>query len=263
MRDFRDAKAMAQTLRDTLKAKSVSLTHSESLEIVAKTLGFHDWNVLSAAIQSSQPPASASTPDAPPLSAFATGVPVVPMRDVVFFPQMVTPIFVGREKTRRAIESALAHDGRLAVLTQRRMADDDPGFDDLYTIGVTASIISRQEMPNGNLKCKVSCLERVRVLRPLESEFLIAEVEPVAGKRASDVDTFRLAAQLMEAYRAYAKVPKPQALYRYSGEPEVLANVVAQLITDDIERLQQLLETDDVVVALETVLGWMKEQAAA
>jgi uncharacterized protein len=54
MRDFRDAKAMAQTLRDALKARSISLTHSESLEIVARTLGFHDWNVLAAAIQASQ-----------------------------------------------------------------------------------------------------------------------------------------------------------------------------------------------------------------
>ena len=57
MRDFRDAKAMAQSLREALKAKSVTLSHSESLELVAKTLGFHDWNVLSAAIQASQPEA--------------------------------------------------------------------------------------------------------------------------------------------------------------------------------------------------------------
>ena len=55
MRDFRDAKAMAQTLREALKTRSVTLSHSESLELVAKTLGFHDWNVLAAAIQASQP----------------------------------------------------------------------------------------------------------------------------------------------------------------------------------------------------------------
>lgn len=55
MRDFRDAKAMAHTLRDALKVKSISVSHSESLELVARTLGFHDWNVLSAAIQSSRP----------------------------------------------------------------------------------------------------------------------------------------------------------------------------------------------------------------
>ena len=55
MRDVRDAKAMAQTLHDTLNIKSITLSHSESLEIIAKTLGFHDWNVLAAAIQASQP----------------------------------------------------------------------------------------------------------------------------------------------------------------------------------------------------------------
>ena len=258
MRDFRDAKAMALTLRDALKSRSVTLTHSESLEIVARTLGFHDWNVLSAAIQSSPP----SAPNAPLRTAVA-GLPVTPMRDVVFFPQMVTPIFVGREKTRRAIESALAGDGRLAVLTQRRMDSDDPGFDDLYAVGVTASIISHHALPNGNLKCKVSCLERVRVVRPLGGDFLAAEFEPVDDVRASDADTFRLAAQLMEAYRAYAKVPRPQALARYSGEPAVLAAFVAQLITDDIEKLQQLLEINDAVVALETVMSWMNERVAA
>ena len=66
MRDFRDAKAMAQTLRDALKTRSITLTHSESLEVIARTFGFHDWNVLSAAIQASDaapaPSAKQSSP---------------------------------------------------------------------------------------------------------------------------------------------------------------------------------------------------------
>jgi uncharacterized protein len=259
MRDFRDAKAMAQTLRDALKTKSVSLTHSESLEIVAKALGFHDWNVLSAAIQSSR--AIAAQPDYSPPGDDTAMVPIAPLRDVVFFPQMITPIFVGREKTRRAIEAALAHDGRVAVLTQRRMSDDDPGFDDLYAVGVTASIISHQKLPNDTLKCKVSCLDRIRVVQPQNGDFLAAQVAPIPDIRSTDVEAFRLAWQLMDAYRGYAKVP--QALYRYSGEPAALAALVAQLVTDDIEKLQLLLETNDVVVCLETVLGWLKQQVAA
>ena len=92
MRDFRDAKAMAQTLRDTLKTKSITLTHSESLELIAKTLGFHDWNVLSAAIQSSQ--TISNPPDRSPLQSAkaSTAIPVAPMRDIVFFPQLISPI---------------------------------------------------------------------------------------------------------------------------------------------------------------------------
>jgi ATP-dependent Lon protease len=114
MRDFRDAKAMAQTL----KSKSVSLTHSESLELVARTLGFPDWNYLAARIQSSEPrpassgatlPAAASSVVSPRIA-----IPIVPMRDLVMFPQMVAPIFVGREKSRRAIERAIG-DGLPAV----------------------------------------------------------------------------------------------------------------------------------------------------
>ena len=105
MRDFRDAKAMAQTLREALKLKSISVSHSESLELVARTLGFHDWNVLSAAIQSSQPVSIQAKLRAGSRSA-GTVIPVAPMRDVVLFPQLISPIFVGREKTRRAIESA-------------------------------------------------------------------------------------------------------------------------------------------------------------
>ncbi|MBR1251009.1 hypothetical protein JQ609_29325 [Bradyrhizobium sp. AUGA SZCCT0169] len=108
MRDFRDAKAMAHSLREALKAKSVSLTHSESLELVARTLGLPDWNHLAARIESSLPPLMPTGAT----NSVTAGIPIVPMRDLVVFPQMVAPIFVGREKTRRAIERALATDRR-------------------------------------------------------------------------------------------------------------------------------------------------------
>ena len=70
MRDFRDAKAMAQSLREALKAKSIALTHSESLDLIARTFGLHDWNVLAAAIQASQP--LALEPEQPPAPREAT-----------------------------------------------------------------------------------------------------------------------------------------------------------------------------------------------
>jgi uncharacterized protein len=138
MRDFRDAKAMAQSLREALKTKSIPLTHSESLELIAKTLGFHDWNVLSAAIQATETvPAKPSAPS----PGRGTPLPVAPMRDVVFFPQLMTSIFVGRDKTKRAVESAIAGDRRLFVVAQKRAQDDDPDFGALYSIGVIADVI--------------------------------------------------------------------------------------------------------------------------
>ena len=117
MRDFRDAKAMAQTLRDALKAKSFSITHSESLELIARILGFHDWNILSALIQSQDPPPATDLSTATPLpTAGGAGLPTIPLRDIVMFPRMTLPIYVGRDTTRRAIERAMAGDKRVLAL---------------------------------------------------------------------------------------------------------------------------------------------------
>jgi uncharacterized protein len=198
MRDFRDAKAMAHTLREALKAKSVSLTHSESLELVAKALGFPDWNFLAAKIQRSQPasaPSDAPIPEAG-LAAMRAGavVPIVPMRDLVLFPQMIAPIFVGRDKTKRAIERALATDRRVLVLTQRRSADDDPALDALYSVGVTAGVVNCVTLADGTLKIVVSGLERAAVVRPTEEEFLAAEIAPCEESGSQTAEAVALSA---------------------------------------------------------------------
>jgi uncharacterized protein len=258
MRDFRDAKTMAQSLREALRTKSISLSHSESLEIVAKTLGFHDWNVLAAVIQASGKVLAAPRKSPASTLGGGTDIPVAPMRDVVFFPQAITPIFVGREKTRRAIESAAKKDGRLFVVTQRRVDDDDPDFSGLYSVGVTADIIHRVELPNGNLRVKVSCSERAAIVRPIDRDFLAAEVSPIKEVRELDAEAFALIGKIFETYQAYTNTAPPQSLYRYSREPGVLADVVVQLMEVGVERMQQMLETNDVVARLETILAWMK-----
>ena len=252
MRDFRDAKAMAQTLREALKTRSVALSHSESLELVAKTLGFHDWNVLSAAIQASQP-------EAKPKNA-GTAIPVTPMRDVVFFPQVMTSIFVGRDKTKRAIENAMAGDRRLFVITQKRSGDDDPDFDALYSVGVTADIIERVELPDGTWRAKVSCAGRAAVAKPHRGDFLAADIEPIEETRAMTVEAFALMRDILDAYQDYAKAPAPAYLRGYSQEPGVFADVAVQLLKVDIEKKQQALETSDVVTRLEMILAWMKTE---
>jgi ATP-dependent Lon protease len=259
MRDFRDAKTMAQTLRDALKVKSISVSHSESLELVAKTLGFHDWNVLSAAIQSSLPVAAPRGKPSAQSPGASTVIPVAPMRDVVFFPQLISPIFVGREKTRRAVESAASSDGRLLVVTQKRPDDDDPDFDALHSVGVIAEIISRVEAPQGNLRVKVSCSERTAIVRPVDGDFLAAEVATIEETRALDPEAFMRAREIFETYQRFTNSAPPQSLHRYAREPGVLADVVVQLMEVGIDRMQQILETGDVVARLETILGWMRE----
>ncbi|SDI33310.1 MULTISPECIES: LON peptidase substrate-binding domain-containing protein [Bradyrhizobium] len=268
MRDFRDAKAMAQTLREALKAKSVSLTHSESLELIARTFGFPDWNFLAARIQASQP-APAVLASAVPT---ATVVPVLAIRDLVFFPKMVAPVFVAREKTRRAIERALATDRRIIVVAQRRSTDDDPALDALYPVGVSAGIVSCVTIVDGTLKLMLSGLARMSVLRPVEENFLAAEVAPIEETRGQTVEAAALARAVLDAYQVYANVDYsnlpwtlPSRLLLPSiGDPGELADTVASLLSAGIDQRQQLLETGDVVTRLEKILELMKagQQAA-
>jgi uncharacterized protein len=252
MRDFRDAKSMAQTLREGLKAKSVTLSHSESLELVARTLGFHDWNVLSAAIQASQI-------EEKPKNG-GTLLPIVPMRDVVFFPQVMTLIFVGRDKTKRAIESAMAGDRRLFVVTQKQSGDDDPDFPALYSVGVRADIIERVELPDKTWRLKVSGSERAAIVRPRQGEYLAADIEPIEETRAMTVEAFARMREVLDAYQGYAKAPAPPYLRGHSQEPGAFADVAVQLLKFGIEKTQQALEISDVVTRLETILAWMKTE---
>jgi ATP-dependent Lon protease len=262
MRDFRDAKAMAQTLRDALQAKSVSFTHSESQELIAKILGCRDWNVLAARIQASQP---AMTSAQATISA-DTSIPVFPMRDLVLFPHMIAPIFVGRDKTRRAVERAMAGDRRVLVVAQRRGADDDPdSLEALYPIGVTASVIDRQTQVDGVLKVSVSGLQRMAIARLINREFLAAEAVPIEEERGQSQEAATLSRAVLDAYQVYAKVDfsalstAPRARFGLPsiGDPSLLADTLAPLLSISIEQRQQLLETGDVVTRLEKILELM------
>lgn len=270
MRDFRDAKAMAQTLREALKAKSVSVTHSESLELVARLFGVPDWNFLAARIQASQPaPAVLATATATtPATAV---VPVLAMRDLIFFPKMVAPIFVGREKTRRAIERALATDRRILVAAQRRSADDDPAFDALYTVGTSAGIVSCVTLADGTLKLMLSGLARMSVIRPVEENFLAAEVAPIEETRGQTVEAAALSRAVLDAYQVYANVDysnmpwtlQSRLLLPSIGDPGELADTVTSLLSTGLDQRQQLLETGDVVTRLEKILELMKASQKA
>jgi uncharacterized protein len=270
MRDFRDAKVMAQTLREALNAKSVSLPHSESQELIAKILGFRDWNVLAAKIQASQPTATESGTSVPatilPSISAGAGIPIFPMRDLVLFPQMITPIFVGRDKTRRAVECAMAGDRRVLVVAQRRGADNDPNtLEALYPVGVTASVINCQTQVDGVLKVSVSGLQRTAIVRLINDEFLAAEVAPIEEGRGQSEKAATLSRAVLDAYQIYANVdfsslpPGPKARFGLPsiGDPSLLADTVAPLLSIGIEKKQQLLETSDVVTRLETILDLM------
>jgi len=253
MRDFRDAKAMAQTLREALKPKSISLTHSECLELVAKMLGFHDWNVLSAHIQSN--PEKVGTP-------ISTGadLPVVPCRDIVLFPNLGVPLFVGRDSTKRALECAMAGDRRVLAVTQRRATDDDPDPSALYRVGVIATVIDLMSLGDGTIKLFVKTLQRAAVIGFVRRQFLTAQTVAMEEARGDADEAFALArvvVEKLEARRDEDFLTSPHARLLHIREPSVLADAIAPLLAARIEQKQELLETGDVVSRLERILALM------
>lgn len=270
MRDFRDAKAMAQTLREALKTKSVSLTHAESLELVAKTLGFHDWNVLSARIQSEhQRPVTEAAQ--PPIAATMVGknlrrgerLPTMPLRDLVLFPKMTVPLFAGREGSIRAVERAMAGDQRILVVTQRRAADDNPSPQDLYRVGVTASVVEQATLPDGTVKLLVKGLERATIVQLAKGQFLTAEVAPVEETRGQDAEAFDLLSAVFAEFIAYSRSRPYPTSFHFAPirEPSVLADALAPLIQVGIDRRQD--QTSDVIARLEKILAVMKAERQA
>jgi ATP-dependent Lon protease len=266
MRDYRDAKAMAQTLRNALKQKSVSLTLSESLELIAKILGFHDWNALSARIQ--------SEPDRTPIMIRAGAVPLpegadlplVPLRDIVLFPSMVVPIFAGRAKTMRALDCAMATDRRIFAVTQRRASDDDPTQDALYDVGVVASVIDLMVLADTNLRMIVKCLERVTLTRVVDGEMLAANVAPFAEQRGDEIQGETLVRAVLERFQVYLNVnfaSPPYSRLPDIREPGMLADTIASLLPIEIGQRQELLETGNATVRLEKVLALMKNDRRA
>jgi uncharacterized protein len=271
MRDFRDAKAMAQRLRDALKQKSITLTHGESLELIAKVLGFHDWNVLSARIQSAlsgedliRLPTGEDRP-AVPLPAGAD-LPVVPVRDIVLFPYMIAPIYVGREKTRRAIDCAMAADRRIVAVTQRRAGDDDPTQEGLYGVGVIASVIDFTPLPDGTFRIITRSLERVTLTRCIAADMLAAKVAPFAESRGDVVQAVPLVRTVLERLRVYLNTDFSASPYNslpHIREPGVLADSIAPLLPVEIGQRQELLETGDAMARLEKILALMQNDRRA
>jgi ATP-dependent Lon protease len=269
MRDFRDAKAMAQTLREALKMKSVSLTHSESLELVATILGFHDWNVLSATIQSEVQPAANPGSTIPATVRLAAGnqLPTLPLRDIVVFPHLNVPLFAGRAKTISAVERAMAEDRRVLVVTQRRPGDDNPTAADLYGVGLTASVTDLIKLNDGTVKLLVKTLARATIVRLVEDPFLTAEIAPFDESRGQDEEATALSRAVLEALFAVRNVGQISSVYdrlQENKEPGTLADAVAAILRCDIRQKQDLLETGDVVSRLQKILALMKmDQQAA
>jgi uncharacterized protein len=255
MRDYRDAKAMALTLRQALKDKSVSLTHSESLELIAAVLGVADWNTLSAAINAS--------PKAAAPAVQTVTRPVLPLRDLVLFPGMTSPIFAMRLKSLAAIEQAIAGDKEIFFVTQRRAADDDPGPDDLYALGVVAKAIEVSKLPDGSIKMMVHGVRRARAKRfDSQGACLVAELAAVEREGAAREEATTVSRELLRRFEAHANInleapPQALMLLPHLQDGGAIADMIAQYLSLSVEQRQQILEEPDVIKRMQMILAIM------
>jgi ATP-dependent Lon protease len=244
MRDFRDAKAMARRLREALAQQGVTLTHTASLELIARSFGLKDWQVLAALIA-----ADARGPDTAPPPQLWTG-PMLPLRDVVIFPKTSAPLFVGRERSRRALASAFTGEQELLLVTQRASEHDDPAQDQLYELGVVADVLQRADTTDRGVKLLVRGRQRARLVRFLEAEGAWraeAVLEPSPG--ADVVAAQPLAQAAATAFQAYAKgkaqLDRAAAEIAEIVHPGVLADTIAVFAKGGVPEKQAVLETRD------------------
>ena len=254
MRDFRDAKTMAQTLRQSLTAKSVTVSHSESLELVSKMLGAADWNTLSALIRSGQrgdAPAEAARPELPGC------YPAIPLRDLVPFPTATYPIFVGRPKTKRALDQAFAREREVVIAMQKDAALDDPTTDDFYEIGVLARLIQLVEIDDGTLKVLIEVYRRVTVRRFLgDGDGYLADIENLSEGPIPEAP--ELIRRAIEHFRDYAAareltLPRSWASLEQMRDPGRVADIICTHVAAPLTDKQELLATLDPVARLEKV----------
>ncbi len=194
-----------------------------------------------------------------------TVVPVLPLRDVVVYPHMVIPLFVGRDKSVTALDRAMSANKQILLVAQRAPETDDPGPEDLHDVGTLASILQLLKLPDGTVKVLVEGTERARVenLRS-EDDALLANITRIKttgedDERETDV-LMRSALTLFDQYVKLNKKIPPEILTSLAGidQPGRLADTIAAHMALKIEDKQRILEMEDVRGRLESVMSMIE-----
>ncbi|MFC3180361.1 endopeptidase La [Cypionkella sinensis] len=194
----------------------------------------------------------------------ATSYPVLPLRDIVVFPHMIVPLFVGREKSVRALEEVMADDKQILLSSQIDPSVDDPATDGIYQIGVLANVLQLLKLPDGTVKVLVEGKARVKITEFVENpnffEARAVRLDEVPGDKDAAGAMVRVVAEEFERYAKIKKNIPEEALSAVSEtrEPARLADLVAGHLGVEVGLKQDLLETLDVAERLEKVYGQMQ-----
>ena len=200
-----------------------------------------------------------------------TALPVLPLRDIVVFPHMIVPLFVGREKSIKALEAVMAEDKQIILATQTEAGIEDPDADGLYTTGTLGTILQLLKLPDGAVKVLVEGGERLHLRRDTLTDdkgYLFVEAELVEQTGDRGADTAALGRATVQQFEQYIKLNKKIATEVLSAVEQVedadkIADMIASHLAVKIPEKQDLLETLDVHDRLEKIFGVMEGEIGA
>ncbi len=202
----------------------------------------------------------------PPSPGTIDTYPVLPLRDIVVFPHMIVPLFVGREKSIRALEEVMKADKFILLATQVNATDDDPATDAIFTTGTLASVLQLLKLPDGTVKVLVEGSRRARVGKYVRTEeFYEADAEVLADEPLDKVEVEALARSVVSEFENYVKLnkkisPEVVAAVGQISDHTKLADTVASHLAVKISDKQGILETASVTARLEKCLGLMESE---
>jgi ATP-dependent Lon protease len=191
-------------------------------------------------------------------------IPLLPLRDVVVYPHMVIPLFVGREKSIAALEAAMAADKQIMLVAQRNASDDDPGVDDIYRVGTISTILQLLKLPDGTVKVLVEGGQRAHVAKAeFGEEGAVADVRELEEGLPDESEQDALSRSLQGQFEDYVKLSKkvaPEVTGSVSSIDEVsrLADTIAAHLQLKLEEKQDVLEMVDVRERVEHLIALME-----
>jgi len=194
--------------------------------------------------------------------------PVLPLRDIVVFPHMIVPLFVGREKSIRALEEVMKADKFILLATQMNAADDDPATDAIYTTGTLATVLQLLKLPDGTVKVLVEGQVRAKVQGYSRTEdFYEAEAEVIEDEPCEKVEIEGLSRSVVAEFDGYVKLnkkvsPEVAAAVTQIDDPSKLADTIASHLAVKIAEKQAVLEAASVAKRLEKCLALMESEVS-
>jgi ATP-dependent Lon protease len=194
----------------------------------------------------------------------AANYPVLPLRDIVVFPHMIVPLFVGREKSVRALEDVMKDDKQILLVTQKNAAQDDPSPEDIYRVGTIGTVLQLLKLPDGTVKVLVEGGQRARILKYTDNDsFFQAEAQAMGDKEVEKHELEALSRAVISQFEQYIKLNKkipPEVMVSINQieDASKLADTVASHLALKIADKQELLETETVSERLERIYAFME-----